>query len=446
MKNKIRNRIALGALLLAGSPVFAQNQDAEVERINKLTTAQQVTEYRQSLGEQGADKSSKVVTSYGTFFYNLSRMIGGQSFRAIEIVGFSGAGYQDIERYKGEVKTQLDRQLNGIQSGGKVVVVLGGSIDGIGAAYDVLNELKKSDKYKNVVVVGMVSDQVVKYQLEGKIKGWGDTLSPHQQLLLALSTEKGSWELIEAKPAPVYYSDTLKEHVPGTSRTVDILLDLAKLQNCQKAELHVFEGGDQALREGLEFSARTSEVAKAEKLAMVLHTGYEPSEKKVKQGKDKGFRAATQLAIANMEFRIAPAGLMEIKMDMKALASAADLIERKAQLSVELQEAVAREEAKDAKSAEANVARANLARLNAISGTAEMVKSLLVRIKAINTERIAEMNRAEARPELDRYTSTSGGREIMDRYRALYTANITRAETLIREIEVREHAVRTRGR
>lgn len=273
-------------LLVLISPSMSFATDPELELINQ---------YRKILGESPAateaenNTSSKVVTDYDSFLARLKSRLGAGDFSVLPVAGFSGAGYENAKRLETIFELELN-QLNNDYSrthhsgtvNEKLVVILGGSTDGIGMFYDLIKKLKDSRKYKDVIVVGIVKSKVIEYEIEGRSKGW-NTLSTEQDLLLLQKTKSANWEVLRER---------------GTSANVDIIMDLGNMENCKKVNYTLFEGGEVALKEAIEVAVRTNELSKTEKLEMSLFPTYEPSPKKVATGKDLGFRAATQTALA----------------------------------------------------------------------------------------------------------------------------------------------------
>lgn len=452
MKFKVILSVATATFVVGMNPSYATDSNSNavaLEQLKQMSISEMISTYRSQLGEsvyvneQQANSQSRVVTQYDVFKYRLARMIGGSQFSAIEIVGFSGAGYNDIERFKEQVRGQILVEAERVKDG-KVVLVLGGSIDGIGAAYDVAEKLR-AEGMKNLVVVGMVAQEVVKYQLEGKIQGWGDVLSPKQDLLLLVDNsrngQQGSWELTE-KPN-------------GSSRTVDIVLDLTKLQNNVSTRFQVYEGGEQSIKETIELAARSSSVAADKRINIDLIVGHEPAEKQVKKGKDKGFRAATQLVeflasperVASSNANVSVRFATDMASYSRKIDATVELFRNPEAILSNLQERVRAEEAKDPKSAETNIAKAELARATTMLSTESIILENLKRSLMI-VQSTAESSRTTMQDAINDHrgykdlSSLENARNAQKSFEA-ELRQIRSLETRIQELEtrIRERAI-----
>ncbi len=266
-------RYYLQILLLLISAPLHSSTPAQVYHAS--TPAQ---EYRELISDR-----PQVVTSLRQFVDAITGIVGNKPFTVYEYLGFSGASYRNLENYKSHVKLRAlaaQRETRKQFGAGAIpVFLLGGTTDGFGAAYDVLQELRDGGKLQNVVVAGLVSDAAVKYHLQGLQEGWGEVISPKQDVLLLMDVYKSpghdeAWELLK-KP-------------DGTSATVQVLLDLAAKPSARQVTMELFEGGAQAVKEAIEylFVGQSSPLTR-----LVLHVGYEP--KKIE--KSRGFRAASNV-------------------------------------------------------------------------------------------------------------------------------------------------------
>ena len=226
----------------------------------------------------------EVVTTLPAFIKALRTRIGKRPFAVYEYLGFSGAGYSDVDRYKRNFKQRvLAAQQETKKKWGPnaiTVFLLGGTTDGFGAGYEVLQQLRDSGRLPGVIIAGLVSDAAVKYHLQGAQEGWGDVISPQQDLLLLMDVYKKpgqeeAWELLSKKG--------------GMSATVQVLRDLAQFGNAKQVTMALFEGGQQAIKEAAEYLYALQNNRKAR---LVLHVGYEPK----KIDKAKGFRGASNIA------------------------------------------------------------------------------------------------------------------------------------------------------
>lgn len=190
----------------------------------------------------------------------------------VQMVGFSGVGYSDIDTYKREVLAQLET-IQERNPGKPITVLLGGSKDGFGAAYEVLHENKY--RFSDLRVAGMISNAIVEF-IEY------DPLSSKQgNLLIYTPHEAGSFEL---KSGPNQLSETVK--VMGDSRW-------------GKTYLIAHEGGKIAITETLEYLMEGQNNRNAANNKVVLTVGYE-GEKVKNMG--AGYRAAMQTAYILHQF------------------------------------------------------------------------------------------------------------------------------------------------
>ncbi len=224
-----------------------------------------------------------VVTTLLEFTKAIQRRVGSRPFAVYEYLGFSGAGYSDIEFYKRHFKLRAlfaqKETKDKFGDNAVTVFLLGGTTDGFGAGYDVLQTLRDPKVLKDdddVIVAGLVSDAAVDSHKE-----YGGVISPNQDVLLLMDVykapgQKESWELLSEKG--------------GRSATVQVLLDLAGKSNAKQVTMELFEGGKQAVKEAQEY---LMEGARSRKTRLVLHPGYEPK-KLEKAGK---IRAATDVGV-----------------------------------------------------------------------------------------------------------------------------------------------------
>lgn len=219
-----------------------------------------------------ASKNGVKTKVYSQFVDFFSDLISGK-VRIVEVGGFSGAGYADMDAYKRSfmafAETEIENTRALLGNAANTVFVLGGSVDGFGAAYEFLDEARGANpKFSNIIVAGMVSDQVVQYHLEGAAKGWGDVISPKQDMLLLAGT---NWDLKVSEGSQSY--------------TTRLLTAAAQLGIHTKWA--IFEGGPQAFAETLEL---TYEVNRSQNrlVQIELIPGFEPK----KANKDNGIRAA----------------------------------------------------------------------------------------------------------------------------------------------------------
>ncbi len=383
----------------------AIREQAQLKNIEKMSRPQQIEAYKKYLAKKG--NPMQVETAYSRFMYSLLKeKIGGAEFIAKGYLGYSGAGIQQLDDYKSKFASKaLAAEAVANEFNGKSVIILGGSNDGFGVAYEVLNTLRTEGKLRNTIVVGMVADAVVPYQLEGIVRGWGETISPHQDMVLLLGTRtdlktgQQVWELVEKDG--------------GSSRTVDILSDLTRVPNCKGVEMVPFEGGAIALKEIVEYAARTNLVQSPEKMTLTLSLGWEPAEKNVKKGKDQGPRAARDAAIILAQGSIAhekaiiraetsttatygaPVEQFMKEEGQKFVTEREAMIENAFSLSEQLKADVKTAEARDPKSPDANVARAKLARLDAALGAEKLVTPIIERVERQLTEMSAQFKQNE---------------------------------------------------
>ncbi|TVQ77149.1 MAG: hypothetical protein EA369_09570 [Bradymonadales bacterium] len=227
-------------------------------------------------------------TSLASFWFGIQELVGGNPFAIYEYTGFSGATYSDMDQYSSDfremVRAAVARTQRELGNNARTVFVLGASTDGFGKGYEILQEMRGSGEISNAIVAGMASNEVVKYHLEGAENGWGDVISPHQDIVFLMQTYSDSdgnrsWEL--------------KTFPNGPSETVRLLTVASEEGGAAVSRMEVIEGGAQAFREAVEFLLEASGVSTAGVLELVLNVGYEAGKPK----KDKGYRAASQLAL-----------------------------------------------------------------------------------------------------------------------------------------------------
>jgi hypothetical protein len=220
------------------------------------------------------------------FVFSIVQKTRKKPFTVYEYLGFSGAGYQDMDLYRQDfTRGVLEAVKNTTERYGstaKTVFLLGGTVDGFGAGYEIIDDLIKQGRLlrKNVIVGGLVADAAVPYHLEGIEKGWGDVISPKQDVLFLMNTykEPGQTESWELRSSP-----------RGRSATVRVLTKLFSYRKAQSVSLEVFGGGAIAKKEAREFLERREA---PEKMFLVLRPDYPPQ----KPEKLTGLPAATALA------------------------------------------------------------------------------------------------------------------------------------------------------
>lgn len=249
------------------------------------------TSYQKYVREQGRTRPV-LVNNLDAFVSHILKLTQGAPFMAYEYLGFSGAGYKDLHQFKEDFQRTVVQAYETTKKrygpSAKIVFLLGGTTDGFGVGYSIIAELiaQKQFNRHDVIVGGLVSDAAVKYHLEGVEKGWGDVISPDQDVLLLLDVYKEpgqdeSWELRTEKN--------------GTSATVDVLTKLFAAPNAHGITMELFEGGAIAEKEALEFVQYWSDrvvIATKSFPRLVLRTGYLPK----KPAKLTTTPAATALA------------------------------------------------------------------------------------------------------------------------------------------------------
>jgi hypothetical protein len=227
-----------------------------------------------------------------TLTYDLDAMVrailhrvGDRRFTAHQFLGYSGASFADLELYKAQLRTraiELNRRTRRAEGKDAVTVyILGATLDGFGVGYDILHELIAAGEIKNAVVAGMASNEAITYHLEGLEKGWGDVVSPKQEIVFFKQTYTDaqghrSWEL--------------KGFEGDESDTPKVLKELSRFANAGRMTFNVFGGGMQAFNETLEMILESRN--RPQPVEIKLFLGHQPG--KVK--KDTGFRAADMLA------------------------------------------------------------------------------------------------------------------------------------------------------
>ena len=99
--------------------------------------------------------------------------------KVVVLGGYSGLGYEDPEVVKAYIKSIMKAQ------GNDVVYVIGGTSDGIGAAYDWIPEIAKELNLKNIKSAGIVSKNALKYGLA------------KQDYTVLVDTAPDNWEVIQ---------------------------------------------------------------------------------------------------------------------------------------------------------------------------------------------------------------------------------------------------------
>ena len=75
----------------------------------------------------------------------------------VVFIGFSGLGYENLQDVKNQASQILDQAISNYQHKGGVALVIGGTTDGIGAIYSLVND---KAEYKNIKCIGIVSEVV----------------------------------------------------------------------------------------------------------------------------------------------------------------------------------------------------------------------------------------------------------------------------------------------
>lgn len=274
---------AFGAasVFIVGMVVHAQVAETRAQQLRRL--------WGENPAANDADeRGSRVKTSLGHLWTGILEMAKGRPIGAEMISGFSGTGFANQAGVENDL-TQLIRHIasetkSTLGENAVTVLALGGTTDGIGVGYDIIDQLQKNGEIKKgeVIVVGLVSDQAVKFHAERLEKGLGEVISSKQDLIYLAPTytdASGSqtWEL---KTSP-----------GAASNTVRFLLDAPP--EAQRVTMHVVGGGRITLTEALEFvlaaGVRGGETRKPE---LSLHLGYLEG----RLDKLSGFNAATQMA------------------------------------------------------------------------------------------------------------------------------------------------------
>lgn len=236
------------------------------------------------------ESQSRVKTSLVSTNMGIMNLLNGAAFTAHQFLGYSGAGFlqmnEFIQRFRNEVLRLQSKTLESLGQDAKTVLILGATVDGFGKGYEVIDSMRKEGLLKNVIVVGMASNEAVTYHLQGLKEGWGDVISPKQDLFYLKETfvdEQGnrSWEL---KTSPGSESDTAK-----------ILKDLSRLSTAGVMTFNVFGGGAQAFNETMELILEARN--RPAPVEINLNIGFEPGKPK----KDSGYRAADMLAFVIAE-------------------------------------------------------------------------------------------------------------------------------------------------
>lgn len=246
-------------------------------------------QYRQFIGEASdiSEQDSKVKTSLNAFVKDIKDRVGSSKFDLYQFTGYSGASYSDMSKFeidfRARVAAAVQRTQLKFEQTAKTVFVLGTTTDGFGRGYEIINEMRESGEISNVIVGGMASDEAVKYHLEGAEQGWGDVISPHQDLVFLMNTYSDnagnrSWEL--------------KRNESDQSETTRLLI-VANEMGASISRMEVFEGGAQAFEEAVEFLLEASQASSSNRFELGLVYDFEPGNR----SKDKGYRAATQLAL-----------------------------------------------------------------------------------------------------------------------------------------------------
>jgi hypothetical protein len=287
-KMKVSNLIVPLALLLSTS-AFAQSQ-SPANQLRVSYGEQEVSSSIFGREETRESRSSRVHSDYIDFVLALRDSVGNRPSSMHEFMGFSGAGYAEKDVFVSDFKNAVIGAVNETKarlgSNAVTVLVLGGTLDGFGIGYDIIDDLKKSGQIKDVVVAGMVSDQAVKYHMDGVKQGY-DVISPKQDHILVMKTytEGGNqtWELKDSKT--------------DTSKTVDLLNRYNLLSGSSSySVMHVMEGGEQAIKESMEMLVENTRAQQtfqkgAVSPEMRLYVGYREG----KVAKMKGYKAATQM-------------------------------------------------------------------------------------------------------------------------------------------------------
>lgn len=277
-------KIVMIALCVGTSYTWVAAQEEESE-----AAMSEATRYKNYLNDRGI-KKPVITDNLNDFVAEVVKLTNGKAFAAYEYLGFSGAGYENLDQYKKDFERAVLQASKDTRkrygSSAKTIFLLGGTTDGFGVGYQVIDSLIAQKKLlrQDVIVGGLVSDAAVKYQFEGMEKGWSDVISPYQDVLLLMNVDKEpgkteGWELRKNKSG---------------SATVDVLTKLFAQPNARYISLELFEGGEIASKEAREFLRQwEGKMFIATKgIRMVLRPGYHPK----KPEKLKGVPAATDLA------------------------------------------------------------------------------------------------------------------------------------------------------
>lgn len=251
------------SLLTHGQLVFAGNAIESV---------------RATLQELG--RATHVVGNGSDFLdqFNAQVQPGGR-VKLMEITGFSEAGIKPYDEmaYHNTIVSHLKR----VDPKVTVLLVVGGTADGIGSIYKHISELQNQGELKNVVLSGIMSVAGSKYA----------KYLPEMDLLWLVDSIKDkdgqpTWEVIEK--------------VGGPSMTVELFNLFARkfTDRVESMSYHVAEGGLIAIKEAAELAGRMGdfEFAPTKLVDLYLHTDVLP-EKMDNPEKDKGYYAATSLAL-----------------------------------------------------------------------------------------------------------------------------------------------------
>lgn len=265
----------------------------------------------QFLALRSADRPQTVTFTLNEMSQKILQKVGGKPFTAHQFLGFSGASYFDLDRYKEElVERAIELNQQTLRQNGDeavTVYILGATYDGFGVAYHLLQELIDSGRIRNALVTGMASDEAINFHLEGLEKGWGHVIAPSQNIAYFKKTftdanGNRSWEL---KTSPESESDTPK-----------ILKNLSRYPNAGTMTFNVFGGGFQAFNETLEMILESRN--RPHQVQIRLYSSHRPG----KPAKDTGYRAADMLAYVLVENPF----LLNEKIDVQVISENLDRI------------------------------------------------------------------------------------------------------------------------
>lgn len=291
-------RFNLGALRTVGAmSVFVVGMMAQAQVVSPANQMRQILGESQITTTNYIDRlqkesQSKIQTELHRLLIAIENAAGNRPFAMHEFLGYSGADYADKEGFKNDfrriIKQVVAKTKANLGSEAVTVLALGGTVDGFGVGYDIIDDLKKTGQIKDVIVVGLVSDQAVQYHAEGIEKGWGDVISPKQDFLyLADTYTKDGSKVWELKSSPTSASDTVR-----------FLLDSRR---SSYSVMHVMEGGEQAFKESVEMlleAARDANAGVKTDVEMKLYAGYREGKPK----KMKGYKAATQMTYLLLKY------------------------------------------------------------------------------------------------------------------------------------------------